>query len=113
LRRQGVKKVISGFLLALFLFGLLPKEYLHRILYRHRDTVDVPLKKGEVAVGCRHVHCTFLSFAFAPYLATEKTFLSFSDAAVYTRHVPRLYSFCFTACYTVSRLRGPPAIYHC
>jgi len=95
-------------MLVVFLVGIAPKEYLHGLLYRHTDTVDPVYKKGEVVISGKHTHCSFLAFAFAPYIASEKQFLSFKEVPVYTKYILSFYQYSFSSGHTDISLRGPP-----
>ena len=97
-------------MLLVFLAGIAPKEYLHDLLFHHHDTVDAVLKKGEVVVGNRHNHCTFLSCQFGPYVAGEKQFISFKEPVAQTDYVLPFYTCHFFNFSSVVSLRGPPAL---
>ena len=45
-----------------FLAGIAPKEYMHELFFDHNDTNEAPLKKDEVVIGNKHLHCSFLHF---------------------------------------------------
>src|ERR1035438_3153671 len=96
-------------MLAVFLVGVAPKEYLHEILYHHTDTVDPVYKKGEIVITTKHIHCSFLGFAFAPYVAGEKQFLSFKETSCYTHYLQQFYHYHYCSSHQVLSLRGPPA----
>ena len=95
-------------MLAIFLLGVAPKEYLHELLYHHTDTVDPVYKKGEIVITTRHIHCSFLGFAFAPYIAAEKQFLPFKENACYTRYHQQFYQYVYSSYPKALSLRGPP-----
>jgi len=96
-------------MLVVFLLGVAPKEYLHELLYHHTDTVDPVYKKGEIVISHKHIHCSFLGFAFAPFIASEKQFLSFNEAPVYTNYILPYYQCFSSSLHNVITLRGPPA----
>jgi hypothetical protein len=96
-------------MLLVFLAGVTPKEYLHTMFCRHHDTVDSVLKKGEFVIGNRHNHCTFLSFAFGPFVATDKQIISFKEVVYYTDYLLPFYSRYYFNAHKVISLRGPPA----
>jgi hypothetical protein len=95
-------------MLSVFLIGVAPKEYLHDVLYHHTDTVDPEYKKGEIVITGKHIHCSFLGFAFAPFIATEKQFLAFKEAPCYTHYLQTVYHYHYTSSHPVLSLRGPP-----
>jgi hypothetical protein len=96
-------------MLVVFLVGVAPKEYLHDVLYHHTDTVDPVYKKGEVVISAKHIHCSFLGFAFAPFVGTEQQYLSFEEVPFYTCYLPQLYQYHYSSSHRVVSLRGPPA----
>lgn len=106
--RKQVVKFVSWVMLAVFLIGVAPKEYLHSLLYHHTDTVDPIYKKGEIVITTKHIHCSFLGFVFAPYVATGTQLLSFKETVCYTQYLPQLYSYYYTSSHKVLSLRGPP-----
>ncbi len=95
-------------MLAVFLLGVAPKEYLHELLYHHTDTVDPVYKKGEFVISNKHIHCSFLAFGFAPYISAEKQFLSFKEIPFYTNYILPCYQCYYTTAQRVLSLRGPP-----
>jgi hypothetical protein len=98
-------------MLAVFLIGISPKEYLHQALFHHHDTVHPEYKKGEIVITNKHIHCAFLGFVLAPFTATEKQFLSFNEIPVHAaKYVLTVYSFRCSSSQKVVSLRGPPAI---
>lgn len=98
-------------MLAVFLTGVAPSEYLHNALYHHHDTVHPVYKKGEIVITQKHIHCAFLGFVFAPYVATSKQFLSFTETPVHVAcYVLPAYTFHYSAVYESVCLRGPPFI---
>ncbi len=106
--RKQVVKVISWVMLVVFLIGVAPREYVHGLLYDHTDTVHRIYKKGEIVINNKHIHCSFLGFVFAPYIATEKQFLSFREFACYTHYLQPVYSYRYSSCHKIVSLRGPP-----
>ena len=97
-------------MLAVFLVGVAPTEYLHDALYHHHDTVHPVYKKGEIVITQKHIHCAFLGFVFAPYVATDKQLLSFRDAQLHgANYVLPTYCFNYSSAHKVVSLRGPPA----
>ena len=96
-------------MIAVFFVAVAPKEYVHEVLFHHHDTVHPVYKKGEIVITPKHIHCDFLGFAFAPYLATEKQFLSFNEVTVHTTsYVIPSYQFYYSSEHHVASLRGPP-----
>jgi hypothetical protein len=95
-------------MLLVFLAGVLPKEYLHDLLYQHHDTEHPVLKKGEFVLSKKHTHCSFLGFAFGPYISSPLQFFSLTEQAVYTSYELPLYSFRYATAHHALLLRGPP-----
>ena len=93
-----------------FLAGVMPREYLHDIIHNHHDTIHPIYKKGEFVVTSKHNHCSFLSFEFAPFLATEKQFLLFRHVFSYNTHVVPPRYFHYATPFRVFSTRGPPAV---
>jgi hypothetical protein len=87
--------------------GMSP-EYLHGLLYHHHDTVDVVYKKGKFVFEKKHIHCSFLKFEYAPYIAAEKQFFSFAEVAVHNDYFPSFYAEYHFSTFKVISLRGPP-----
>ena len=98
-------------MLAVFLIGVVPKEYLHDLIYHHTDTIDPVYKKGEFVISNKHIHCSFLAFAFAPFVATEKQFLAFKEIPCYTNYLLPVYHYNYVSVHKIISLRGPP--YNC
>ena len=96
-------------MLLVFLAGIAPKEYLHDLFCDHHDTVDQLLKKGDFVIGEKHKHCSFLSFAFGPFVATDKHTIAFKELTHYTNYLLPSYSCYFFNANKVISLRGPPA----
>lgn len=97
-------------MIVVFLVGVAPKEYLHEALFHHHDTVHPVYKKGEIVFTPKHIHCSFLGFAFAPYVASGKQFLSFKQVTVHTAgYLLPDYHFLYPSEHFVASLRGPPA----
>jgi hypothetical protein len=95
-------------MLVVILAGVTPKEYLHDLLYDHTDTVHQEHKKGELVFSGKHTHCFFLGFVFAPFIVTEKQFLSFKEIAHYFDYNAPHYTHHYSFTYEVDALRGPP-----
>jgi len=96
-------------MIAVFFVGVVPREYVHDVLFHHHDTVHPVYKKGEIVISKEHIHCGFLGFVFAPYVATEKQFLSFKEVAVHsTNYLVPSYNFSYSSEHHVASLRGPP-----
>ena len=106
--RKQLIKIISGFMLGVFLIGVAPKEYLHELLFHHVDTVDPVYKKGEIVITPKHIHCAFLGFVFGPFVATERQFLSFKEIACFTDYLQSHYHYYYSSSHTALCLRGPP-----
>jgi hypothetical protein len=101
---------LTGLLLfVVFLSGIMPKEYLHDMLFDHTDEVHPIYKKGEVVITNKHNHCSFLSFEFAPFVRTESQVFRVLEQAVYTIFGLPVYTDTYTASFPVFLLRGPPA----
>ncbi len=87
----------------------MPKEYLHELVFDHHDDVHPLYKAGEVVITPEHHHCSFVGFVFAPFLTSEKIFLTFSkEYPVYTKYLQPEYEEAYTAVSFVVSLRGPP-----
>ncbi len=108
--KKQVIKVVSYLMLVVFLLGVAPKEYLHELLYDHEDTVHSIVKKGELVISDKHTHCSFLGFVFAPFLATEKQFLTFREMVVYTSYLLPVYHCFSSSTHSIVSLRGPPSV---
>lgn len=109
--KKQVVKAVSWLMLAVFLVGVSPKEYLHEVLFHHHDTIHPIYKKGEIVITKKHIHCAFLGFVFAPFVATEKQYVSFKDIAVHiATYVLPVYHFYYSTLHKVVSLRGPPAL---
>ncbi len=93
-----------------FLAGVMPREYVHDIVYDHHDDIHPVYKKGEVVVTNKHHHCSFLSFEFAPFLAGEQQFLSFNDNICHTTYVIPVWYFHYITPFGVRSSRGPPTV---
>jgi hypothetical protein len=106
--RKQVVKIVSAFMLVVFLLGVMPKEYLHGWLYQHTDTEHPIYKKGEFVIGDKHTHCQFLAFALAPFVATPFFVFQFRQAVVYTENSVQFYSYLFSVAHGAVSLRGPP-----
>lgn len=104
-------KIFSTFMFVVFLSGIMPKELLHDMLFDHDDDVHPVYKKGEVVITKKHNHCSFLSFEFAPFLATNEHFIPFEESVVYQGYLIPEYKYSYTTCCSELSLRGPPA--HC
>jgi formylmethanofuran dehydrogenase subunit D len=95
-------------MLVVFLIGVAPKEYLHELLYHHTDTVDPVYKKGEIVITAKHTHCSFLGFVFAPFVATEREYISFKENPGFTVYVQPAYKCHYVSSHQILSLRGPP-----
>jgi hypothetical protein len=107
--RKQVVKIVSWLMLVVFLIGTAPKEYLHHLLYTHTDTVDPVYKKGEFVISKAHIHCSFLGFVFAPFVASEKQFITFKTEGCMTQYQLPSYYYLYSSTHRVVSLRGPPA----
>jgi len=97
-------------MIAVFFVGVAPKEYVHEVLFHHHDTIHPVYKKGEIVITSKHIHCGFLGFVFAPYVASEKQFLSFKEIAVHTaKYLTPVNQFRYSSAHHVASLRGPPS----
>jgi len=101
-------KIVSWVMLVVFLLGVAPKDYLHELVYHHVDTVDPVYKKGEIVITGKHIHCNFLGFVFAPFVATGQQFLSFKEVPFYTKYLSSHYEYFYSYPHKVISLRGPP-----
>ena len=98
-------------MIAVFLTGVAPTEYLHNALYHHHDTVHPVYKKGEIVITQKHIHCAFLGFVFAPYVASDKQYLSFRETLVHAANfVLPCYHFNYSFQHPLTSLRGPPVL---
>jgi len=96
-------------MLFVFFLGVAPKEYIHDVLFHHHDTVHPLYKKGETVFTKKHIHCSFLGFVFAAYIATEKQTLSFQEIIVHaTTYLLPAYHFYYSSEHHITSLRGPP-----
>ena len=109
--QDHIKKIGSGILLVVFLFGVVPPEYLHDIFANHHDGVDPILKKGQVVFMPKHTHCSFLGFEYAPFTVPEQPFQFFETITHHTRWVNRNYYYTFSSRHQSLSLRGPPMLY--
>jgi hypothetical protein len=107
--KNRVVKILGVFLFMVFLAGIVPKEYIHEAFFDHEDAMHPIYKKGEVVITKKHNHCSFLSFEFAPFVATEQQYLTFRATIVYTGYILPVYVHCYSAAFYVIALRGPPA----
>ncbi len=99
-------------MLVIFLLGVAPKEYLHDALFHHEDTVHPVYKKGELVISNQHKHCSFLGFVFAPFVATEKHFLSFEEVVVHNEaYLLPVYFYKYVVAHAAVSLRGPPTCF--
>ena len=98
-------------MLFVFLAGIGPKEYIHELLFDHHDTVDLAVKKGDLVITGKHIHCSFLNFEFAPFLsAVQHTFL-FSEPLLHIVYFSSAYSSYYFCTHRVTSLRGPPVCF--
>lgn len=94
-------------MLAIFFFAIMPHEFIHDEIARHKDTVD--LHHSHELVSPHHIHCNFLQVVLAPYLpghietfqAIEVSFHISSKAALPFFSIETLFHI---------HLRGPPAL---
>jgi hypothetical protein len=108
LLKKPVLKILSAFLFVVFLSGIMPKEYIHEAFFDHHDDVHPLYKKGEVVITKAHNHCSFLSFEFAPFLATQQHYFTFRETVVYTGFLLPAYTCNYVAACDEHSLRGPP-----
>ncbi|MCW3122461.1 MAG: hypothetical protein JWQ38_1953 [Flavipsychrobacter sp.] len=94
----------------IFLAGVMPKEYLHDALFNHHDTVDPVLKKGEVVISNKHTHCSFVGFAFGPFISTEKQLLCFEHSLKHVSYPVLYYCSSYSSIHHTVSLRGPPEL---
>ncbi len=106
--RKQIVKVVSACMLVVFLIGVMPKEYLHNLLYRHTDTEHPIYKRGDFVIGPKHTHCQFLALALAPYVSTPFFLFSFREVCRTTIHYLHSYHFEFLSFHSFISLRGPP-----
>ncbi len=108
--RKQVIKIVSWLMIAVFFVAVAPKEYVHEVLFHHHDTVHPVYKKGEIVFTPKHIHCDFLGFAFAPYVASPQQLLLFKGATVHTaNYLLPAYQFSYSSEHHVASLRGPPS----
>ncbi|NDC40120.1 MAG: hypothetical protein EBZ77_00960 [Chitinophagia bacterium] len=105
-----IKKAGSAILLIVFLFGVVPPEYLHDIFANHHDGVDPILKKGQTVFLPKHTHCSYLGFEYAPFTVPEQPFLIFEHTEHHTLWVACSYAFICSLRPSTLSLRGPPAL---
>ena len=99
-------------MIAVFFVGVAPKEYVHEALFHHHDTIHPIYKKGEIVITPKHIHCNFLGFAFAPYVAADKQFISFEEITVHAaNYLLPDYHFSNSSEHHVASLRGPPVLF--
>jgi hypothetical protein len=97
-------------MMLVFLVCVAPKEYLHDALYHHHDAVHRNYKKGEIVFTPRHHHCGFLGFAFAPFLATPKSYFVGYEVLVHLeKRLPEHFGYHYVSEHYTYTLRGPPA----
>lgn len=107
---EKLMRLISGFMLVVFLAGVMPKEYIHDLLFDHVDDVHPEYKTGEIVFTPKHNHCSFVAFVLAPFVKSEKQFLTFREVfPVYNCYVLPEYSQVYSAIQSTLSLRGPPA----
>lgn len=98
-------------MLVVFLAGVMPKEYIHDLLFDHHDDVHPEYKTGEIVFTPKHNHCSFVAFVLAPFVKSEKQFLTFrKEFPVYTQYLLPRYYYSYTAASKVLSLRGPPQV---
>jgi hypothetical protein len=103
-------KLMSGFMLLVFLAGVMPKEYLHDLFFNHHDDVHPVYKVGEIVVTPKHKHCSFVGFVLAPFVKSEQQFLILSPVyPVYARYQLSRYRREYATPILSQSLRGPPA----
>jgi hypothetical protein len=96
-------------MLFVFLAGIAPKEYIHELFFDHHDTVDLVIKKGDLVITNRHIHCSFLNFEFAPFVATAQHTLIFRVPLQHIVYFSSVYSSYYFLTHRAISLRGPPA----
>lgn len=106
--RQPLVRILSAFLFLVFLSGIMPKEYIHHALFDHEDDVHPIYGKGELVITKKHNHCSFLSFEFAPYVATYFQPIVFKKEVVYNDYTSPIYTYTYSNIVHVRCLRGPP-----
>ena len=98
-------------MIAVFFVGVAPKEYVHEVFFHHHDTVHPLYKKGEIVITPKHIHCEFLAFAFAPFIASAAQTLTFREVAVHvTAYILPSYRFTYSSEHHIASLRGPPRL---
>ena len=101
-----LRQITSGFLLAAFLFAIVPKEFLHH-LAGHEDTRDCATD-GVTAVSSEHIHCQILQLQVNPFTEGDVIILPVQPffQEVKTMLLPASHSFVAA---TTILLRGPPS----
>jgi hypothetical protein len=99
--KKQVVKIVSWLMLVVFLAGVAPKEYLHKLLYNHIDTVDPVYKKGEFVISKAHIHCSFLGFVFAPFVATGKQFIVVQRISHVTQYLLSVYHYSYSSGHSI------------
>jgi len=107
--KKQVLKVVGILMLAVFLYGITPRDYLHDLFAGHTDTVDCHSAKQGVTIESKHTHCYFLLVDFGAYLATAHFYIPFRhlkhEACYFLPYYKHFHSLSVR---TVS-LRGPPS----
>jgi len=103
---QAFRKIISFFLLAIFLVATTPDDLIH-LLAGHHDTVDS--NSLIAAVSVRHIHCEALQLSLPSFSKTEST-----DLSVAVSFVASFYSTILQPAthvhYVVANGRAPPSV---
>ena len=95
--------------MVVFLIGILPKEYLHDVIFTHKDDVHPIYKKGELVFYKRHNHCTFVDYFLAHYIYSNRLFYIFKK---YTQNIDYKTTYIVYPYYKTPKivtLRGPPS----
>ena len=106
--KRHIKKIGSSLLLVIFLFGVVPPEYLHDIFAGHNDGIDPILKKGEVVFMPKHTHCSFLGFEFTPFALPTPQFVVFAQTVFYCKWIAVSYNYQHSSLHFTTASRGPP-----
>ncbi|HEV7231145.1 MAG TPA: hypothetical protein VGO45_07450 [Bacteroidia bacterium] len=81
-----LNKYIACFLICVFSFAIVPKEFIH-VLYGHEDTTDhnvPPSAKTPLVVSSQHIHCELLNFETDVFYLDAAPAFSSPQSILYT-----------------------------
>jgi hypothetical protein len=73
--KEPIRKLISVFILSVFLIGSDPGHLIHGFIHHH-DTLDC--HEGSVILGPQHIHCDALKFSLSEFSESTTAHLSLS-----------------------------------